>query len=433
MEATVEYSPPPVVDYTDIYEAIMQFNKNKTAFIHQWYPFVEGYSREFIESIINELDYEPTHVLDPFAGSGTTPVELQAMGIKCSSFEVSPFMHLLASTKLNTQYHLSSFERELTRMSGFLRGALLPIRQYMSPPLAKTFQPRKGLKKWVFDQGVMNGILDVKYTISCTDDAKYRSLFNVALASILLDVSNVYRNGKCLSYKKKWQETKMSRREVHERFLAKLEKMKDDIAQIEKSEYLVQNRFDCHYGDVRSSIDVLAEDSIDLVITSPPYLNSRDYTDIYMAELWMLGLVSSYEDIRALRRRTLRSHVQVKLGEVETPEVSKLQESLRALDAVDADLWNEDIPNMIKAYFLDMDLLFKKMKAKMAPSKKVFFNVANSAYYGVKVDVDEIVSEIADQHGFHVEEIREARKLEPSSQQKKQVGKLRESVIVMTS
>ena len=41
-------------DYTETYGRIMQFNKNKQEPIHRWYPFVEGYSKEFIQSIITE-------------------------------------------------------------------------------------------------------------------------------------------------------------------------------------------------------------------------------------------------------------------------------------------------------------------------------------------------------------------------------------------
>ena len=43
------------VDYYKTYGRIMQFNKNKKEPIHRWYPFVEGYSREFIQSILNEM------------------------------------------------------------------------------------------------------------------------------------------------------------------------------------------------------------------------------------------------------------------------------------------------------------------------------------------------------------------------------------------
>lgn len=41
------------INYYKTYGRIMQFNKNKKEPIHRWYPFVEGYSREFIQSIVS--------------------------------------------------------------------------------------------------------------------------------------------------------------------------------------------------------------------------------------------------------------------------------------------------------------------------------------------------------------------------------------------
>lgn len=423
-----------VKDYTDVYKPIMQFNKNKTAFIHQWYPFVEGYSKEFITKIIDELDYEPQFALDPFAGSGTTPIELQSMGINCYSFEVSPFMHLLATVKLQTKYSLEDFVNYNITVGRFLEGELLPIRQFLSPPLAQTFQPHKGKDKWVFNIGVMNGILDIKYAINLIPDEIYKKLFSIALASILLEVSNVYRNGKCLSYKENWSEIKTTRRTVHKKFLNKLTKVfYSDIEKLEKMNFEACNLPYCIYGDVRNSISQIPNKSIDLVITSPPYLNSRDYTDIYIAELWILDLVKSYDEIKQLRHNTFISHVQVKHGEIESLEIPELKRAIRRINANKSDFWNIDLPVMIKGYFRDMDTLFSHLKLKMKRKKKVYFNVANSAYYGIEIKVDEIVCEIAETHGFTIDEIREARQLKTSSQQKDTIKSLRESVIVMSS
>jgi DNA modification methylase len=422
-----------VKDYKEAYKPVMQFNKNKAAFIHQWYPFVEGYSKDFINSIIDELDYTPQAALDPFAGSGTTPVELQDLDISCNSFEVSPFMHLLATVKLENGYTLEGFNDSLITVGKFLERKPQDIRSKILPPLAQTFQSNGKLKKWVFNTSVMDGILDIKYAISLVHDEKYRDLFKIALASILLEVSNVYRNGKCLSYKEGWINKRMRRATVHKKFLSKLvNTIQPDIIKIEGNEYEVSNKRLCRHGDVRKKIDELADHSIDLVITSPPYLNSRDYTDIYMVELWILDLVKDYESIRTLRKSTVRSHVQVKYGELALLEIPELKKCISKLEKK-GDLWNDELPEMIKGYFLDMDTLFAKLKRKMQPGKKIFFNVANSAYYGVEIKVDEIVCAIAEQRGFVVEEIREARRLKPSSQQKEQIESLRESVIVITS
>jgi DNA modification methylase len=412
----------------------MQFNKNKTAFIHQWFPFVEGYSKEFITNIIEEIDYQPELALDPFAGSGTTPVELQELGINCYSYEVNPFLHLLATVKLEREYKLQDFIDHQITVGKFLNGELQPIRQLVALPLAQTFQPGNGKKKWIFDIGVMNGILDIKYAISLIDDEKYRKLFSVAFASILLDVSNVYRNGKCLSYKENWQVSKISRREVHKKFLDKLSNViQPDIERLENIESVVENSKNCIYGDVRSCISQITNGSVDLVITSPPYLNSRDYTDIYVVELWILGLIKNYEELKQLRHKTFISHVQVKHGEIEILEIPELKKILKELNLKKNEFWNNELPTMIKGYFKNMDSLFAQLKLKMKPNKKLFFNVANSAYYGVEIKVDEIISTIAENHGFLINEIREARQLRPSGQQKDSIKSLRESVIVMTS
>lgn len=131
-------------NYFDKYGAIMQFDQNKDTYIHGWYPFVEGYSKEFINSIIDELDYKPKHWLEPFAGSGTTPLELQELGIQCSSFEVSPFMHTLSTTKLYTDYTISKFEDNLEQIMCSLNNYNDNIENILPPPDFRTIVEKPG-------------------------------------------------------------------------------------------------------------------------------------------------------------------------------------------------------------------------------------------------------------------------------------------------
>ena len=420
------------VDFTDKYERIMQFDKNKSEFIHKWYPFVEGYSKEFITSVVNELDEMPRLCADPFAGSGTTPLELQNSGINCYSFEVSPFMHLLASVKLETTYKVKEFDHYTNFLERELNEKLKPIRQLVSPPGAKTFQKKKNLKKWIFHRSVMDGILDIKYAISRIDDVRYQNLFKIALASILLEISNVYRDGKSVKYKANWENKRLKRREVHTKFLNKLNTIiKPDITELEGTNLEVTNGQFCIHGDVRQNLNILQNNSIDLVISSPPYLNSRDYTDIYIVELWVLDLIGDYDQLRTLRASTIRSHVQVKHGDVPLVDSQILKTALEKLSNGHPEQWNRELPGMIKGYFQDMNLLFQGLEQKMSNSGKVFFNVANSAYYGIEIEVDNILAGLAEQNGFEIEEIRKARDLKPSSQQKDLIDSLRETVIVM--
>jgi len=426
-----------VKDYSAIYDSIMQFNKNKSVSIHQWYPFVEGYSKEFIESILEEINYVPENVLEPFSGSGTTALELQFKNINCISFEVSPFMHLLSSVKLYKNYELAIFQTIIDDFKIKLLNSPQNIRGYEKIPFGRTVVKTESLKKWNFNNESLDGILDIKYAISSIEDPAYRNLFRIALASILLEVSNLFRNGKCLSYKKNW-DTKVNykRQEVHNIFLSKIENViLKDIGNLEKFfEVTSTDNFErLHFGDVRVNILSIPDNSIDLIITSPPYLNSRDYTDIYMLELKVLDLINSYEELSNLRRNTLRSHVQIKYGELEELDVSILKLYLKKIARKEVSLWNNDLLNMIKGYFLDMEHLFHHFKRVMQPDKFIYFNVANSAYFGEEIKVDEIICEIAIEKGFELIEIRKARDLKSSSQQAGAIKNLRESVIVFKS
>jgi hypothetical protein len=247
----------------------------------------------------------------------------------------------------------------------------------------------------------------------------------------------VYRNGKCLSYKDDWKTiVTYSRSEVHQVFLDRLNNVfLPDIDKLDRFKKeqgrLFSNYKNCYEGDCRTRIVQVKDNSVDLVITSPPYLNSRDYTDSYMAELWMLDYIKNYNELKALRQRTLRSHVQVKWGEVEVLNIPLLRAAVNEIEEHREKFWNDEIPSMIKGYFNDLNTLFISLSQKVKPQGRIYFNVANSAYYGVEIKTDQIVSRISELNGFKVREIRKARKLKPSVQQKEKIPYLDEVVIVI--
>lgn len=427
------YKDYKFIDCTEKYHSVMQFDKNKNVFVHRWYPFVEGYSKEFIEDILGELPFAPTCALEPFCGSGTTPVELQNHGIKCYSFEVSPFMYLLSTVKLGRKYNVDTFTYYVKSVTKKLSRTSRNIRKIESLPFGDTIVKKEQSKKWNFHDTAIDGILDVRHAIrTIVDNDDYKNLFTIALASIIIQASNMFRNGKCLSYKKGWETRIFSRKDIHNFFLDRLNSIfAEDIRIISKQNPSVQNSEICYLGDVRKNIQQVPDGEVDLIITSPPYLNSRDYTDIYMLELKVLRLINSYEELRELRKNTLRSHVQVPYGKVLPIANERLKNSLLEMSNKELNTWNTDITNMICAYFEDMQFLFSEFVKKMHKGGVIYFNVANSAYYGVEVPVDYIIADIAESCGFKVREIRKARDLKTSPQQSDKIGKLRESVIVI--
>lgn len=418
------------VDYFDLYGRIMQFNKNKQEPIHRWYPFVEGYSKEFIRSIIDEQKCKVNLCLEPFSGSGTTALELQNLGIKCCSFEINPFMYLLSKVKLETSYDT------IIAMQFFVQ-----IKQrrckYKNISLSNEFSTlyqNGNSKKWNYDTAVGIAVEKLKKAINRVDSNIYKDFFTVILASILLDVSNLYRNGKCLSYKKNWNESHLSEEDVFQLFDSRFKDIFLYDIEHSSANNMVDNKKYLYNEDSRIGIDKhIEDDSVDLVITSPPYLNSRDYTDTYMLELKTLNFTPSLKDISNLREKTFRSHVQVKWNDTTNIDIPKLNELLIQLTkkSQEIDTWNDSIINMIRLYFVDIYTLFKQLEKKLKKGGKIYFNVSNSAYFNILVNTIELTCDIAEKLGLKVVEIRKARMLNTSPQQKKQVDKLLEAVIVI--
>ncbi|HFI0278656.1 TPA: DNA methyltransferase, partial [Streptococcus suis] len=247
------------------------------------------------------------------------------------------------------------------------------------------------------------------------------------------DYSNLYRNGKCLSYKKNWQEKRYSQEDVINSFFRFIKEIIVDDIKEQPSNTFSNNPL-LYRGDSRKLIfEKVANNSVDLIITSPPYLNSRDYTDSYMLELKALDFFKNYNDIKELRAQTIRSHVQLKISNLDNVNSPLLKITLDKLEVASKTIssWNEEILNMILAYFEDMQIIFEGMYQKLKNSRRVYFNVSNSAYFGVLINTLEICAEIAENIGFKVIEIRKARYINPSPQQKEKIGKLLEGVLVL--
>ncbi|MFP3392013.1 hypothetical protein [Brevibacillus sp. SIMBA_040] len=426
----LSFNAAKIANWSEEYLNFVNANKNKKKSVNRWYPILEGFSHSFVESIIKEQKAGPITCLDPFSGGGTTPLTSQELGLRCHSFEISPFMSQVCRAKLRNDYSSMEFIEVVELIQRYLKEGIKHNYQIG----LKTIKKNKKLEKWLFHKAAYDALLNIREAIdvACIQYPKYYDILYVALGSMMLHFSNVIRDGKALKYKLGWENKFVRKQNVYNTFIERcIKSVLPDIIQVEGKERKVNNIDFFMSGDCRELVDTLENDSIDIVITSPPYLNSRDYTDSHMIELWMLGHVQSYEDVRELRRRTMRSHVQVKWGEIPLPSSKILENRIEKVLKYEKQFWNKGIPSMITGYFCDLEVLLRKLKAKVKVGGKLFINVANSSYFGVVIETDRIIEEISNNLGYKVREIRLARKIKTSSQQYEKVKWLRETVVVL--
>src|SRR5262245_9540501 len=66
--------------------------------VHRWFRFSAGFSATWAESVIRTSG--AAHVLDPFAGSGTTLLAAEDAGAEAIGVEAHPFVYRVAAAKL---------------------------------------------------------------------------------------------------------------------------------------------------------------------------------------------------------------------------------------------------------------------------------------------------------------------------------------------
>jgi DNA modification methylase len=413
-------------------QAITNSTGNEELPRHRWYPIKEGFSAKLISDSITEFQKNNRKsflAIEPFSGSGTAPVECARLGIDCLAFEVNPFLAFVGQAKLKQ----TDAGRFSTRRDVIIKGLKTPHQT----PLEKysTFCEGNGKHQWLFNRSVLRSFVGGwKATKDCTPAE--RALFRLALIRAAMDNCNAYPDGKCLRYKRLDNYNCFNARSVMAQFDKYVTMMKEDIEALPLREKLSR----VEQMDARRLSNYWDKTKFDICITSPPYLNSFDYSDVYRPELFLGGFVNDNDQLMKIRLKTIRSHVQASWAPpIRNGYGAVYSKMIEKIKAKKDELWSVHIPEMIQAYFEDMENLLKSLKSKANRGAMLKIAVGTSAYAGVVVPVDLIIADIAENVGWLLKEVQVVRRLRSSGQlwkhedQDKTVPKLRESIVILRS
>lgn len=374
-----------------------------------WRHFKEAFAPEIVRQAIASVPDGVTSCLDPFGGSGTTPLACQFLGIRPTAIEVNPYLADLIEAKLSS-YSTDAIAKDIGIVFRSAETADVSDRLSRLPP---TFVEPGVASRWIFDREAAERILKLSVAVDQLPNQGHAKLLRALLGGVLINLSNVIVNGKGRRYRQGWERKRTGSWEVDEAFTSVVAAA---VAEIGRFGYRRERGYDLRRG---SCLELMRDDDMfDLAVFSPPYPNSFDYTDVYNVELWMLGYLDGAAANLALRRRTLASHVQILRKFDAMPNGSPLLDgTLRMLVEVQDSLWSRHIPAMLGGYFAEMKALMSGLRKSIRSDGRVWMVVGDSRYAGIRVAVGEILGELAESLGYEVERVEILRHMRMSAQQ----------------
>lgn len=372
----------------------------------RWYPYLEGYSPEFVETILRRFSPKAQTVFDPFGGTGTTAFVTAKRGLKSYVCELNPLMQFLFEIKAEVRLMDSPSRKDL---SDRLEKLSLEFPQQLDGcapdnDLLSRYENTFGTSLF-FDQKTFSQILQARTSIDkvTLEDPIIARLLTVAVLSSLIPCSLLQRAGD-LRYKKGKE-------------LRKVPSFLDAVG-LKLSEILDDIRSDS--GSLLTKPVLISEDArhiatlpflnIDTVITSPPYVNGTNYFRNTKVELWFLRCLENQNDLRHYRSRAITAGINdVTVGKSSLSPDPAVEAVVTALEK---NAYDSRIPRMIASYFAELSQVFTGISKHMVQDGVVAIDIGDSNYAGVHVPVDELLVRCLIPLGFSLEEninLRERR------------------------
>ena len=398
----------------DLSRQLVSWQSNRDAPGFRWFKFKEGFSTELVRYLMGFLP-KRGHLLDPFAGTGTAPITASSQGWQGTGVEILPVGVLVANGLLTAgsvcPEQFRSRAEELVECAASANADDVPPSDWF---------PHIRITEKAFPPAAEIAIAAVRNKLREFEPGPEKDLLTLAAIAALEDASWTSKDGQYLRWDHRSGRSLKARMEKRS-VLPYPESLKGKLSLVAKDlpmlpETSSQNRVCMIEGSCYDALPALPDNSIDAVITSPPYANRYDYTRTYALELAWLGYNNL--NISELRQRLLsatvenrskREHLAAGHGDAlarfdRHPAIAEITYALETANAR-KELPNPHVIRLVRNYFLEMSVVIAELSRLCRPGASVFMVNDNVQYHGEEVPVDLILSDLAEQCGFRTEAI----------------------------
>ena len=405
---------------------------------HNWYRFVLSYPPHLVRDYIRDFGLDENDIiLDPFCGTGTTVVEAKLKHIKSVGIEANPFPHFASSVKVNWGIN----PNELLEIAGEIADATYKTfsdqgindRRLTSDPHVnlRKLDPhaeRVLIKNSISPLPLHKSLVLLEHLNNFQQSPAYKYGLLALGNALVTNIGNL-RFGPEVGVGKIKSDFPVVTAWNHE-----VQKMVNDLQKVQGKGFPEAK---VYLADARDISNIISPNSIDAVITSPPYPNEKEYTRTTRLESVVLGFFTDMAHVRSYKKQLLRSNTRgvYKVDDDDkwienNSKIQKLADQIeqRRIELGKSSGFEKLYARVTRLYFGGMTRHLTELTAVLKPGAQLAYVVGDQAsYLRILIRTGELITEIASEIGYKVERIDLFRTRFATATQEE----LREEVIVM--
>ncbi|NVK56825.1 MAG: hypothetical protein HWE26_14565 [Alteromonadaceae bacterium] len=259
---------------TEVDWSFSNFSNSGLHSIH-WYPAT--YISAIPGTLIPTLCQEGATILDPFSGSGTTGLESLRLGNNFIGFDTNPIAILIAESKL--------FHPEPKRFLDLVRAATSEAQFKYNNNEVATHPQEAELKSW-YHANTMAELNAILQELCLIENPNYKKCALAIFSSILKSTCSQGKHWGWVCDNVKPKLSEIIYRNAFTSFLSACEEFAkathDSFRTIQYwnnslTRSTLRKRANFRVGDCVANMKNLPDESVDLIMTSPPYYGVADY------------------------------------------------------------------------------------------------------------------------------------------------------------
>lgn len=347
-----------------------------------WYDYYAGYSHSFVKSVLDLAKLSPQSIiLDPWNGTGTTTLASSLAGYKSVGADLNPVMAVIAKARLAPHDEIEEAIRDGLMLTEQYSTKLIENDPLLQWATIESVESIRKIELFILKGKTFDSLSEKVATLSNIQCIQYVALFNTVRGFLETFIPT----------NPTW-----------------IKKAKDDVNKVDFNWLKIKTQFifnlqricsevknssanACYSLKIASSTELPLEDNtVDLVLSSPPYCTRIDYAIATLPELSILS-VNGEKEIDVIRRTLMGTTTVPKQVPDNLSFGSICDNFLSKVKMHDSRASSTYYYKNLFQYFNNLHLSIKEIVRVLKPDGKCFLVVQDSYYKDVHCDLAAII------------------------------------------